>query len=262
MRIAAVTVAAAALLWPALGSSQIAEAVTATENGTVRLAYGLKPGVEICDRSIRTGRDGARWSSRSHRWGDGDGACVTDVVEVDLQVRRGIVRDLEIVRPSDPPPGDLRRDLGLVAPSDAFDFLVGLAYEGASSDAAEDAVFAATIADVEEGWRTLIEVADDGSVESDVRKSALFWVGQEAADAATQELSGIALADDEEQEVRNAAIFALAQRPENQAIGSLIEIARSAEQAESRRSAMFWLAQSEDERVVRFFEEILLGRNR
>ena len=71
-----------------------------------------------------------------------------------------------------------------------------------------------------------------------------------------------AVADDEEQEVRDAAIFALSQRPENQAIGSLIEIARSAEQAESRQSAMFWLAQTDDERVVSFFEEILLGRSR
>lgn len=29
---------------------------------------------------------------------------------------------------------------------------------------------------------------------------------------------------------------------------------------ETRRSAMFWLAESEDERVYAFFEEILLGR--
>lgn len=262
MRAAALTVAAAALFWPTLGSGQVAEAVAATDDGTVRLAFELRPGVEICDRSIRTGGDGVRWSSRHDDWRDDVGSCVTDVADVDLEVRDGVVRDVEVVRPSDPRPDDLRRDVGLVPAADAFDFLVGLAYEGATSGGAEDAVFAATLADVDEGWRSLIEVAKDGSVDRGVRKSALFWVGQEAADAATEELSGVALADDEEQEVRDAAIFALSQRPENQAIGSLIEIARSAEQAESRRSAMFWLAQSEDERVVDFFEEILLGRNR
>lgn len=262
MRAATLTVAAAALFWPTLGYGQVAEAVAATEDGTVRLAFELRPGVEICHRSIRTGGDGARWSSRHDDWRDDVGSCVTDVAEVDLEVRDGVVRDVEVVRPSDPRPDDLRRDVGLVVAADAFDFLVGLAYEGATSGAAEDAIFAATLADVDGGWRALIEVAKDGTVDRGVRKSALFWVGQEAADAATAGLSGIALADDEEQEVRDAAIFALSQRPENQAIGSLIEIARSAEQAESRRSAMFWLAQSEDERVVDFFEQILLGRNR
>lgn len=263
MRRAALTVAAAALLWPTLGSGQIAEAVAATEDGRVRLAFELKPGVEICDRGIRMGGDRVRWRSYGRDdWRDDAGRCVTDVAEVDLEIRDGTVRDVEIVEPSDPRPSDLRHDAGLVAAGDAFDFLVGLAYGGATSDAAEEAIFPATLVDVDEGWRSLIELAKDGSVDRGVRKNALFWVGQEAADAATEELSDVALAYDEEQDVRDAAIFALSQRPENQAIGSLIEIARSAEQAESRRSAMFWLAQSEDERVVDFFEEILLGRNR
>jgi hypothetical protein len=37
-------------------------------------------------------------------------------------------------------------------------------------------------------------------------------------------------------------------------------LARTAREAETRRAAMFWLAQSDDERVVAFFEEVLLGR--
>ncbi len=37
---------------------------------------------------------------------------------------------------------------------------------------------------------------------------------------------------------------------------------REAAQAETRRSALFWLAQSEDPRVVPFLEEILVGRGR
>ncbi|MDA0329009.1 MAG: hypothetical protein O2958_08380 [Gemmatimonadetes bacterium] len=67
---------------------------------------------------------------------------------------------------------------------------------------------------------------------------------------------------DEDQDIRNAAIFSLSQRPDNEAIPSLMEVARAGNQAETRRTAMFWLAQSDDERVVRFFEDILLGRIR
>ena len=42
----------------------------------------------------------------------------------------------------------------------------------------------------------------------------------------------------------------------------LMELARTAREAETRRSSMFWLAQSEDDRVIGFFEEILFARSR
>ena len=41
-----------------------------------------------------------------------------------------------------------------------------------------------------------------------------------------------------------------------------MEVARSREESDTRKSAMFWLAQSDDERVLDFFEQILLGRVR
>ena len=261
MRAPAVVLAtAAAFLLPGVSlSGQIAQRVANTNDGTIRIAYDLKPGVEVCDRGIRSGGERQMWRSNGRY---DPGVCVTDVVEVDVEIRDGLVRGVEVVRPSESPPADLRGQVERLTAAEAVDFLLGLARTGASPGAAEDAVFPATVGDTEGTWRQLIELARDGSVHRSVRKNALFWVGQEAAEAATAELSDVALADDEEQEVREAAIFALSQRPENQAIGSLIEIARTAEQAESRKSAMFWLAQSEDERVVSFFEDILLGRNR
>ena len=39
-----------------------------------------------------------------------------------------------------------------------------------------------------------------------------------------------------------------------------MEIAETAREGDTRRSAMFWLAQSKDERVFAFFERILLGK--
>jgi len=70
----------------------------------------------------------------------------------------------------------------------------------------------------------------------------------------------VALDDEEEQEVRDAAVFALSRRPDDEAVPILMEIARTAPQAETRRSAMFWLAESKDDRVYAFFEEILTRR--
>ena len=60
----------------------------------------------------------------------------------------------------------------------------------------------------------------------------------------------------------NSAIFALSQRPHDEAVPALIEVARTGAAGETRRTTMFWLAQVEDEHVVGFFEEILLGRIR
>ena len=94
----------------------------------------------------------------------------------------------------------------------------------------------------------------------DVRGAALFWLGQEAGDAVTTGIAAIAADEREEQDVREAAIFALSQRPGDIGVEPLMELARTAREAETRRAAMFWLAQSEDPRVLAFFEEILLGR--
>jgi HEAT repeat protein len=121
-------------------------------------------------------------------------------------------------------------------------------------------VFAAMIADVDEVWRDLFDIARDPSIQQEVRASSLFWLGQEAGDAVTTGIAAIAADEREEQEVREAAIFALSQRAGDVGVQPLMELARTAREAETRRAAMFWLAQSEDPRVLAFFEEILLGR--
>ena len=152
-------------------------------------------------------------------------------------------------------------ELGAVSAEQAVEFLLETARRGGrSGHGQEDALFPAVLADVEEIWRDLMAMAKDRTVDEDVRSSALFWVGQEATSVVTEGLAEVALDEDEDQGVRDAAVFALSQRSPEEGVPILMEVARTAREAETRSSAMFWLAQSEDERVYAFFEEILLGR--
>lgn len=240
---------------PAAG--QVAEEVGRVEEGVVRFSYDTRPEVEICDQGIRIGESRMWWRSRG--WDDEPTSCRFGFAEVELEVREGVVRDVDIVRRlADRASGAV--DLGRVPAESAARYLLSLPRQGASGRGAREAILPAMIADVEDVWRELAALARDPGIDHEARKSALFWLGQEAADAATEGIAAVALDEDEDQEIRDAAIFALSQRPEEEGLPVLMELARTAEQPDTRRAAMFWLAQSEDPRVIEFFEEILLGR--
>lgn len=232
--------------------------VARVEDGTVRFDFDARPGVEVCDQGIRWGGGRIGWR---HKDGWSDFVCEEGRVEVELELRDGRVRDVDVVRPGEPTDRTTVA-LGRVEPWAAVDYLLSLAYRGATNDAAEAAVLPAVLADVGEVWPVLLELARDAAVGEDVRRSALFWVGQEAAEAVVSGLSEVALDGEEAQEVRNAAVFALSQRDDDESVPALIEIAQTGQEAETRKTAMFWLAQSGDPRVVSFFEEILLGGKR
>jgi hypothetical protein len=250
--------AVAALVAPTTaGGQELAERVAAAGNATVRIAYAARPDVEICHQGIRMGRNRVWW--RSVGSDDEPSGCRTGTVEVELDVRDGDVRGVEVVR-READRTETAQDLGRVSAGAAATFFLDVARGGSVGRRGGDPILPAVLADVEDLWLDLMEIARDRDVRQRARKSALFWVGQEAAEAATEGLADVAFDEDEEQDVRDAAVFALSRRPADEAVPLLIELARTAEQAETRRSAMFWLAQSEDERVLAFFREILSGR--
>jgi len=240
-----------------VAGQELGRQVARTPDGTVRFSFAVRDGVEICTRGVRVHGDRMQWSDGG-RWRDSD-LCRTGPAEVEVRVQDGRVRRVEVLRAQEEGTRDAR-DLGEVSPVDAAGYFIGLAREGATDRGARDALFPAILADVPEIWRDLLVLARDRALPTGVRTSALFWLGQEAAEAATEGLSDVALADNEEQEVRDAAVFALSQRPADEGVPVLMELARTAEQPKTRRTAFFWLAQSKDPRVVPFFEEILLGR--
>ncbi len=235
--------------------------VTSVADGTVRFRYATRPDVQICDRGIRMGEDdhmiwqGGRWDDHDPR------NCRYGPAEVEVEVRADGVRDVTILVPWRSAT-EGAADLGEVPADVAADFFRSVAMGAGSDRAAKEAIFPLVLIDIEEVWRPLLAVARDARAPRGARKNALFWVGQEAAAAATVGLADVAWDEEEDQDVRDAAVFALSQRPADEGVPILMELARDADQAETRRKAMFWLAQSGDERVVRFFEEILLGTGR
>lgn len=241
----------------AAAGQDLARRVGEHPDGTVRFTFPVREGVEICARGVRMGGSHMQWRGDGG-WGN-DEFCRSGPAEVEVRVAEGIVERVEVLRADEAGrPGAV--DLGQVGAAEAARYFVQLARTGATERAARDALFPAVLADVPDLWRDLLTLARDRGLSNDVRTSALFWLGQEAADAATEGLAEVARADDEEQDVRDAAVFALSQRPADEGVPVLMELARTADQAKTRRTAFFWLAQSKDPRVVPFFEEILLGR--
>ncbi|HSR41005.1 MAG TPA: HEAT repeat domain-containing protein [Longimicrobiales bacterium] len=264
MRIPAHLAAAAALAplvpLPAQpGAAQELEVRIRGTDGDVAFHFAVREGVEVCDHGVVSRGGRTRWSWRGD---EEEQICSTGLAEAVFTVRSGAVRDVDL----DPwegagstPAGV--RDLGRVPAPEAAGFLLSMARSGRDAvDAAKDGLFVAVLADSVEVWPDLLELARDRSLDDEVREGAVFWLGQEASDAVTADLLELAAADDEDQDLRDAAVFALSRRADDEAVPALMELARTADQAETRRSAMFWLARSEDPRVLPFFEEILLGR--
>ncbi len=244
---------------PAAVSGQgLAERIRSLGDGTARITYDTRPEVEICENGILWGDHRMMWRSRG--WRDEPRNCRMGSAEVEIRVRAGRVRDVEIIR-EEWDRLSSATDLGHFSARETVDFFLAQAREGGrSGQGLEEAIFPTVIADVNQVWRELLALAQDRGVDTDAREQALFWVGQEAAAAVTKGLAEVALDEDEDQDVRDAAVFALSQRPPDEGVPILMEVARTAKDGETRRTAMFWLAESRDERVYAFFEEILLGR--
>lgn len=252
-------VAAAPLFGGRAAGQSLADRVEQIRTGTVRFHFDAKPDVEICDQGIRTGPHSyIQW--RSSDWSDHEGTnCHSGFLEVEISKRSGAVRDVTIVKRFDDRTADAT-DLGAVGAEAAARYLLSVAHTASSTRAAEHAMLPASLADATGLWREYMAIARDRSVDESVRKSALFWVSREAGDVVTRGLQDVAGDDDEAQGVRNAAVFALSQRPDSEGVPALMQLARTAAQAKTRKTALFWLAQSDDPRVLPFFEEILLGK--
>ncbi len=102
----------------------------------------------------------------------------------------------------------------------------------------------------------LIEIAR-GSLSNDVKKDALFWLGQEVNQRAGEALRDVVMEETPEVEVQKQAVFALSRRDDDESIPLLIEVAEDHPNLAVRKQAIFWLGRKEDPRIINFFERLL-----
>jgi hypothetical protein len=91
---------------------------------------------------------------------------------------------------------------------------------------------------------------------TNVRRGAIFWLGQKAGDKAAGELRH-AVDNDPNDDVREHAVFAISQLPRDRAVPMLIDLVKTHKRARVRERAIFWLAQTGDPRALDLIEQIL-----
>lgn len=236
-----------ALTLPARGQS-LADRIAQAPNGTVVIEFAARPGVCGNGDNVTINRSDREWSR---------GWCEPGPVRVLLAKDRG-----EITRFKTTVGGSRRRDfgapvtnLGAVASREAATWLLDLA--GRGGRLGDDAIGAAALADGVVLWPTLLTLARNDRLPRSTRRAAIFWVSQEAAEAAVKGLADLVDADDQDRDVRKHAVFALSQLPEDQGVPILIRTARTNKDPEIRKQAMFWLGQVDDPRALAYFEEVL-----
>ena len=137
---------------------------------------------------------------------------------------------------------------------DRLDFLRTL-YGQLKSEALRDKIlFSISQIDGKASGQWLLSVAADVNENIELRKKALFWVGQ--SDYPLSELS--TLYDRmPSREMKEQLIFVYSQRDEPEALDKLIEIAKRDPNPELRKRALFWLGQSEESRAIQALQDII-----
>jgi hypothetical protein len=92
--------------------------------------------------------------------------------------------------------------------------------------------------------------------DSDVRRQAIFWLGQKAGAKVAGELRR-SVDDDPDDRVKEHAVFAISQLPHDRAVPMLVELVKTHRSRRIREKAMFWLAQTGDPRAMDLIESIL-----
>lgn len=142
--------------------------------------------------------------------------------------------------------------------------LESLYAEVKSREVRKQIIFAASINGNHDEGRTNSEAGVDFLIrvagsdpDRELKKQALFWLGQKAGERSRAVLGNIIESSDADTEVQKQAVFAISQRPKDEAVPMLIKIARTHAKPEVRKQAVFWLGQTGDERALAFFKEVL-----
>jgi hypothetical protein len=228
-------------------AQSVASRVSAAPDGRVHMSYAARSGVCGNGRNIQTFSSNNEWMSD----------CEPGPVRVSIEKRGGaVVRVRTYVGGRWRPEMESVTNLGTLPAADAAHYLLDLARH-ADGHVGSDAILGAALADSVTVWPDLLDIARSRAVGNPTRKSAVFWLGQAAGEAAVAGLTGLVADTSQDEAVKESAIFALSQLHNGAGVDPLINIARTSKDPRLRKKAIFWLGQSDDPRALALFEELL-----
>jgi HEAT repeat protein len=133
-------------------------------------------------------------------------------------------------------------------------FLRGLYAKVAGEELKEKVIFSLSQMGGADNGRWLMDIALNEREPVEMRKKALFWVGQTSGNL--NQLAGL-YDHMQNQDMKEQLIFVYSQRHEAAALDQLIHIAKTEQDKELRKKAIFWLGQSHDPRAVQVLLEII-----
>ena len=137
-------------------------------------------------------------------------------------------------------------------------FLRGLYAKLTDDDLKEKVIFSLSQQGGDENARWLMDLALNEREPIEMRKKALFWVGQSGNSSVAGIAELVGLYDRiQNHEMKEQLIFVYSQRHEPEALDKLIDIVRHEQDKELRKKALFWVGQSHDPRAARLLEEII-----
>ena len=211
----------------------------AMAEGVKSMAWKIKTeGISLCCCD-----DSQSWTSR----GDSNRVEYTTVIVV-AKMSGGRVTDLKMKEPTCP----VKVDRLVTATNDeSLDFLLDQ-----MKTSEREVLSVIALHDSPRVVPELIRLArNDRSDE--VRKHALFWLGQKAGEKAIGELQR-AVDEDPDDDVKQHAVFAISQLPRERAVPILINLVKTHKNPNVRKRAIFWLTQTGDPRALDLIEEILM----
>jgi len=125
-----------------------------------------------------------------------------------------------------------------------------------ASDLRREINFALSQNETQQALDLLIDISEsDGDPQQ--RGNALFWLAEEHPDRAPEILLR-AISHDADEDVREQAVFAISQLPPDIGTEMLLALAKDSDYPRDiRRQALFWLANSEDEKATTALAELL-----
>lgn len=225
----------------------IAQQVRQKGSGTLTLVFASKPGV------CGNGRNSISMNDHDNYNWEGYRHCEVGPVQVEMEISNGAVTHMDTYVGGQPRPGIVR-----VSTRAASSYLLDLAQRSNSASVGKHAILPAILADSVEPYPELLTIARNESLSREIRKTAVFWLGQAAGDKATDGIKS--LVSDPDVEVKKSAVFALSQMRGEQSLTALMDVAEHSKDPQVRKSALFWLAQSNDPRALSVFEKILLRK--